>query len=216
MVELIMPVLSYNKDNLNEIVRQAAIILNSGGIIAYPTESFYALGVLADDENAVKSLFDLKGRPPEKPLPLIVADTEVLLSVAQCIPDQAKRLISHFWPGPLTIVFKSREDVSPRLTGGTGSVAVRVPGDSAALYIAKALRLPITATSANPSSLPPAETAEEVISYFDEKVDLIIDAGKSPGGKPSTIVDVTVVPPKILRAGSILLDHYVASSLRDA
>lgn len=205
VLELIMPVLSYNKDNLDEIVRQASDVLNRGGTIAYPTESFYALGVSATDENAVKKLFDLKGRPPEKPLPLIVADTDVLLSVAQSIPDQAKILIERYWPGPLTIVFKVREGVSQLLTGGTGSVAVRVPGDSAALYIAKALRLPITATSANPSSLPPAETAEEVISYFGERVDLIIDAGKSPGGKPSTIVDTTTMPLKILRYGSVSL-----------
>jgi L-threonylcarbamoyladenylate synthase len=205
MVELTMTVLSYTQDRLDQIVAEAFRILNKGGIIAYPTESFYALGVLASDDNALKKLFKLKGRPPEKPLPLIVGDTDVLLSVAQHIPDPAKNLIERFWPGPLTIVFNARKGVSPLLTGGTGNVAVRIPGDSAALSLARALRSPITATSANPSGEPPAETAHEVIDYFGARIDIIIDAGRSPGGKPSTIVDVTVAPPRILREGRVSL-----------
>ncbi len=208
MLELIMTVLSYATDNLNEIIAKVSGILKNGGIIAYPTESFYALGVLASDEKAIKSLFELKGRSPEKPLPLIVGDKDVLLSVVQFIPDQAKELMESFWPGPLTLVFKAREDVSHLLTGGTGNVAVRIPGDGAALYLARALRLPVTATSANPSAKPPAETAGEVIDYFGERVALIIDAGRSPGGKPSTIVDVTVVPLRILREGRVSLHNF--------
>lgn len=207
MLELIMTVLPYSKDNLDDIIAKASCVLNRGGIISYPAESFYALGVSAFDETAVKSLFELKGRPPEKPLPLIVGGEEVLLSVVQCIPDQAKELIERFWPGPLTLVLKARENVSRLLTGGTGTVAVRIPGESAALYLARALRLPVTATSANPSAKPPAETAGEVIDYFGERVDLIIDAGRSPGGKPSTIVDVTVVPFRILREGRVSLHN---------
>lgn len=213
MLELIMTVLSYSTDSLNEIIAKASDVLKNGGIIAYPTESFYALGVLASDEKAIKSLFELKGRPPDKPLPLIVGNKDVLLSVVQCVPDQAKELMDRFWPGPLTLVLKARENISPLLTGGTGKVAVRIPGESAALYLARALRLPITATSANPSAKPPAETAGEVIDYFGERVGLIIDAGRSPGGKPSTIVDVTVVPLRILREGRVSL-HNIKWSTR--
>jgi len=205
MLELIMKVLSYTKESLDDIITKASGVLSKGGIIAYPTESFYALGVLASDDEALKRLFELKGRPPEKPLPLIVGDTDVLLSVAQNIPDQARNLIEHFWPGPLTLVFKARKAVSRLLTGGTGNVAVRIPGDSAALYLARAIRAPMTATSANPSAKSPAETAKEVSDYFGERVDLIIDAGRSPGGKPSTIVDVTDVPLRILREGRVSL-----------
>jgi L-threonylcarbamoyladenylate synthase len=207
MLELIMKVLSYSKDSLDDIIAKASGLLNNGGIIAYPTESYYALGVLASDEKAVKRLFELKARPPEKPLPLIVGDKDVLLSVVQCIPDQAKALIERFWPGPLTLVLEAGEGVSRLLTGGTGRVAVRIPGDSAALYLARALRLPVTATSANPSARRPAETAGEVIDYFGDSLDLIIDGGKSPGGKPSTIVDVTVVPAIILREGSVSISN---------
>lgn len=207
MLELIMTVLSYTKNSLDQIIAKATGVLNSGGIISYATESFYALGVLASNEKAVKRLFELKGRPPEKPMPLIAGDNDVLLSVVQGIPDQARELMERFWPGPLTLVLKAREDVSRLLTGGTGNVAVRIPGESTALYLARALRLPLTATSANPSAKPPAETAGEVFDYFGERIDLIIDAGRSPGGKPSTIVDVTVVPLRILREGRVSLHN---------
>ena len=207
MLELIMTVLSFTKAGLDEVITEACGILRKGGIIAYPTESFYALGVLAMDEKAVKRLYELKGRPPEKPLPLIVGDMDVLMSVVKDIPDQASELMDRYWPGPLTLVLEAREGVSLLLTGGTGKIAVRIPGDSAALYLARALRLPITATSANPSAKPPAETAGEVIDYFGERVDLIIDAGRSLGGKPSTIVDVTVVPQQILREGRVSLHN---------
>ncbi|MEW6600162.1 MAG: L-threonylcarbamoyladenylate synthase [Nitrospirota bacterium] len=199
-------ILSYKKDSLDNIIVEMSGVINSGGIIAYPTESFYALGVSVHNDNAVKRLFELKGRSPEKPLPLIVGDMSVLLSVVKYVPDRAGELIKRFWPGPLTLVLEARDCISPLLTGGTGKAAVRIPGESAALYIARAIRNPITATSANFTAQPPAETAWEVISYFDDKIDLIIDAGRSPGGKPSTIVDVTVDPPKVLRAGSVLLD----------
>jgi L-threonylcarbamoyladenylate synthase len=207
MLELIMTVLSFTKDSLDEVINEASGILSKGGIIAYPTESVYALGVLATDEKAVKRLYELKGRPPGKPLPLIVGDIDVLMSVVNNIPDQASKLMDQYWPGPLTLVFEAREGVSLLLTGGTGKIAVRIPGDSAALYLARTLRLPITATSANPSATPPAETASEVIDYFGERVDLIIDAGRSPGGKPSTIVNVTVVPLQILREGRVSLHN---------
>lgn len=207
VLEWIMRILSFTKDTPDKIIAAASDALNNGGIIAYPTESFYALGVSASDATAIKKLFGLKGRPPEKPVPLIVGDKDVLLSVIQYIPDHAKELMERFWPGPLTIVFKAREGVSALLTGGTGNVAVRIPGDSTALYLARGLRSPLTATSANPSSKRPAETAEEVIDYFGAGVDLIIDAGRAPGGRPSTIVDVTVEPHRILREGRISIEE---------
>jgi L-threonylcarbamoyladenylate synthase len=111
-----------------------------------------------------------------------------------------------YWPGPLTIIFEAEDNVPPLLTGGTGKVAARIPGKSAALNLAAALQLPITATSANPSTKPPAEESITVADYFGDCLDLIIDAGRTPGGKPSTIVDATVKPPRILRKGSVLLE----------
>jgi L-threonylcarbamoyladenylate synthase len=180
-------------------------ILQKGGIVAYPTESFYALGVLATDERAVRRLYELKKRPPDKPLPVIVGDMDILKSLVRCIPPQAEALIKRFWPGPLTLIFEAQDSIPVLLTGGTGKIAIRIPGESVALQLTKAVKLPITATSANLSSKPPAERCDEVINYFKDGVDLIIDGGKTPGGKPSTIVDITVTPLRVLREGSIPL-----------
>ncbi len=201
-----MLTLPLKENNHSEVFTEALRILEGGGIVAYPTESFYALGVIAADEDAVKRLFELKKRPAEKPLPIIVGDMDILVSIVKKIPEHAEGLMEKFWPGPLTLIFEAADSIPGLLTGRTGKVAIRVPGKSAALYMAEAIKIPITATSANPSSLPPAEDPDAVMNYFGDKVDLIIDAGKAPGGKPSTIVDVTVSPFKILREGRIIPD----------
>jgi len=204
-----MPVIALTKKNTENAVIDAVKILKAGGIIAYPTESFYALGAMAMNEKAVKKIFDIKNRPYGKPLPLIVNDTQSLLIAVKKIPDHATILINKFWPGPLTIIFEARKEVPVLITGESRNVAARVPGESAALQIAKSIKVPITATSANLSSMPPAINAEEVLSYFGDKIDLILDGGQAPGGKPSTILDVTVTPVRILREGSIELNRHV-------
>lgn len=206
MVKFNMLNLTYEEKNFKKIMVTSARTLKDRGIIAYPTESFYALGVLATDKDAVKRLYELKRRPAEKPLPVIVGDMDTLKSVVRTVPDAAKELMNRFWPGPLTIIFEAQNNVPDLLTGGSGKVAVRIPGESVALDLARSIRLPITATSANPSLMPPAQDSEAVKDYFEDKVDLIIDGGKAPGGRPSTIVDVTVLPPEVLREGSILLN----------
>jgi L-threonylcarbamoyladenylate synthase len=198
--------LVFTKDIPEKVITESLKVLKNGGIVAYPTESFYALGVLATDERAIKKLYELKKRPSEKPLPIIVGDMDTLKSIVKYIPSQAEDLMKRFWPGPLTLIFEAQDNLPALLTGNTGKVAVRIPGDSFALYLARASKFPITATSANISARPPAERADEVINYFGDNVDLIIDAGKTPGGKPSTIVDVTVIPPRVLRKGIISLD----------
>ncbi|HDH52920.1 MAG TPA: threonylcarbamoyl-AMP synthase [Nitrospirae bacterium] len=197
--------MTLTKKTAEKMIAESLTILKNRGIIAYPTESFYALGVMATDEKAVKRLYELKKRPAEKPLPLIVGDIDALESITSEISSTAKELMKRFWPGPLTLLFEARENIPVLLTGGTGKVAVRIPGKSAALDLARALKLPVTATSANLSGKPPAEDPDAVISYFGEKIDLVVDDGKSPGGRPSTIVDVTVTPPEILREGSVSL-----------
>ncbi|HDL98967.1 MAG TPA: threonylcarbamoyl-AMP synthase [Desulfobacteraceae bacterium] len=198
-------IIPFNKNSLLKIIADSLEIIKGGGIIAYPTESFYALGVLATNEKALENLFLLKKRPIEKPLPLIVGGPEALAAVVKTVPDRAIELMKRFWPGPLTIVFEAADNVSDLLTAGTGRVAVRVPGDSIALHLAREAGFPITATSANISSEPPADNADAVLNYFGDSIDLIIDVGKTPGGRPSTIVDVTTDTLKILREGSIIL-----------
>lgn len=203
-----MPVIALTKKNTENAVIDAVKILKAGGIISYPTESFYALGAMAMNEKAVKKIFDIKNRPYGKPLPLIVNDMQSLLIAVKKIPDHATILIKKFWPGPLTIIFEARKEVPVLITGESRNVAARVPGESVALQIAKFIKVPITATSANLSSMPPAINAEAVLSYFGDNIDLILDGGQAPGGKPSTILDVTVTPNRILREGSIELNHH--------
>ena len=205
MLKLTMLILSLTEKNSDTVFTKSSEILKNSGIIAYPTESFYALGVLATDEYAVKKLYKLKKRSADKPLPIIIGDIDLLASIVRSIPAPAGELIRKYWPGPLTLIFDAQDNVPDLLTGTKRKLAVRIPGESAALHIARTLKVPITSTSANPSGKPPAEDIDTIIKYFGDKIDLIIDAGKTPGGKPSTIIDVTATPPKVLREGSIVL-----------
>ncbi len=198
-------IIPFNENSSVKIIRDSLGIIERGGIVAYPTESFYALGVLATDEKALERLFLLKKRPAEKPLPLIVGDLETLASVVKKVPDRAAELMKRYWPGPLTIIFEAADNISDLLTAGTGRVAVRMPGESAALRLAREAGFPITATSANISSEPPADNIDAILNYFGDSIDLIIDGGRTPGGKPSTIVDATTGTLKILREGRIVL-----------
>lgn len=190
------------ENDINKIIAEVVKVLKSGGIIAYPTETFYALGVNARDEGALKKLYKIKGRPKKKPLPVIIGDRKRLKTSVKRIPSKAERLMKRFWPGPLTLVFEASSDIPQLLTAKTGKIAIRIPGERIALKLAKKAGFPITSTSANPSGKPPAIRPEKVIKYFDNKIDLLIDGGKTPGEKPSTIVDVTG-PVRILREGAI-------------
>jgi len=204
-----MQIFSFKPETAKEVLEKSLKVLKDGVVIAFPTESFYALGVLATDEAAVKKLCWIKNRPANKPLPVIVGDIETLKSIVKSVPLQAEILMKKFWPGPLTIIFEAVSGLPALLTGGSERIAVRIPGESVAFHLARRARLPITATSANLSGSAPAKSVQEVIDYFGESIDLVIDAGETPGGKPSTIVDFTVTPPKILRAGRIELQEYL-------
>jgi L-threonylcarbamoyladenylate synthase len=189
--------------NIEQVLYHTVDILKNGGIIAYPTETFYGLGAKFDMEDSLKKLYDIKQRPEEKAMPLIIGNKGLLSVIAASINDMALLLMDRFWPGPLTLIFLAKENLSEYITAGTHTIAVRIPGESFALQLAKTANFPITATSANPSGLPPAQDAESVIKYFGDKVDLIIDGGHTSGGLPSTIVDVTGNKIKILREGVI-------------
>lgn len=199
--------LSLYESPLEEVITKALQVLKKGGIVAYPTESFYGLGVMANDEVALKRLYKIKKRPLEKAMPVIVGNNDVLKAIVKSIPPQAEKLMEKFWPGPLTMVFESKDTLSRLLTCDKDRVAIRIPGNSFALYLARASNSPITATSANPSGRLPAQKPNEIIDYFGANIDLVIDQGETPGGKPSTIIDVTVTPPRVLREGSISLDQ---------
>lgn len=194
-----------NELNLDQVLHYTADMLKKGRIIAYPTETFYGLGAKFDMEDSLKKLYDIKQRPKEKAMPLIIGNKE-LLTVIIASMNMNKTdvsLMDRFWPGPLTLIFPAKENLSEYITAGTHKVAVRIPGESFALYLAITASFPITATSANLSGTSPAQDAETVIRYFGDKIDLIIDGGTTSGGLPSTIVDVTGDEIKMLREGMI-------------
>jgi len=185
---------------------EAVRAYRSGGTIAYPTETFYGLGVDPFNPVAVERLFSLKGRAEDKPVALIIKDEGMLERVALVVPPDAKRLIRRFWPGPLTIILKAGPGIPPGLIGGTGKVGVRVSSNPVTERLLKALNAPLTATSANPAGKAPPRSPEEVISYFDGSIDVLIDGGRLKGRLASTVVDSTGVEVEILREGEVPAD----------
>ena len=198
-----MKLLKLHRENNRQAFVSAIRILEKGGIIAYPTETFYALGVKFDLLGSLGNLYEIKKRPREKALPLIIGKREMLGLVAAPVSKKTLSLMDRFWPGPLTLILAAKENLSEYLTAGTHTVAVRIPGRSFALDLARAVDFPITATSANISGMPPAQDAATVVQYFGNAIDLVVDGGRTPGGNPSTIADVTGKDFQILREGAI-------------
>lgn len=192
-------------------LEKASEIIKKGGIIAYPTETFYGLGVKFDDITALKKLYGIKRRSWDKALPLIIGEKRLLELIASSITGSAEKLVEKFWPGPLTLLLPAKPDISEFITAKTGKIAIRIPGESFALDLARSLDFPITATSANISGMPPADNADDLIRYFRDALDLIIDCGKTPGGKPSTIVDASGEKIRVLRAGAVSTEEVFAA-----
>ncbi len=186
-----------------EAVRRAVDVIQSGGIVAFPTETFYGLGVDPFNPGAVERLFEVKGREPGRPILLVVDDIKRLEDIVKAIPEEARSLIRKFWPGPLTLLFKSASHVTSALTGGTGKIGIRIPSHPVALHLLQAVGRPLTATSANRSGQPGAATAETVAETLGPSLDLILDGGATPGGLGSTIVDATLHPPRLVRDGQV-------------
>ena len=191
------------KVNLEQALVQTVEALRNGRIVAYPTETFYGIGVKFDLEDSLKKLYDIKKRARDKAMPLIFGDKRLLPLVARSANQNTLLLMENFWPGPLTLILRSRKNISGYITAGTGKVAVRIPGKSFALCLAQKADFFITATSANPSGMIPAQDAEAVVRYFGDNIDIVIDGGPTPGGLPSTIMDVTGRKVRILREGAI-------------
>jgi len=184
-------------------VERGIPILKQGGIIAYPTDTVYGLGACVSIHQAVERVYAVKERPRNMALPLLLADTSQITQVAYPVPPIAWLLIESFLPGALSIVLPRSNSVPDIITGGGATVAVRIPAHPVPVALAKGLGTPIVGTSANLSGKPSALTADEVNSQFGNKIDLIIDGGRCPGGKESTVVDVTGETPVILREGAI-------------
>ena len=185
-------------------LRGAADIVRRGGVIAFPTETFYGLGACPFDACAVQRIFDLKGRPfQDAPILVLVRSRADLETLAVEITPAAERLMEACWPGPLTIVFRASVAVPSVLTAGTGTIGVRLPAHPDVQRLLEAVGGPLTATSANRSGRPPAMTVDEVERTLGDGVDAILDGGATPGGLPSTVVDTTVTPPRVIREGRV-------------
>jgi len=184
-------------------IKKAAQIILRGGIIAFPTETFYGLAADALNEAALKKIFRVKKREEGKPLLLLIADKSWLKALVQNISPLAERLMDRFWPGPLTLVFNASPQLSPLLTADTGKIGVRLSPHPVTQALVQAVGRAITGTSANLSGQPGTLTAREVFQSLGESLDAVLDGGKTAGGPGSTILDVSDPSPQIIREGMI-------------
>jgi len=189
--------------HIHEQVEAAISILKRGGLVAFPTDTVYGLGAYIHLEHAVERIYQVKERPRNMALPLLLADISQIREVAYHVSQIAWLLAAHFLPGALTLVLHKSKLVPASVTAGGLTVAVRVPAHPVPIALAQGLGAPIVGTSANLSGKPSSLTAEEVYSQFGATIDFVIDGGRCLGGKESTVVDVTGEVPVILREGAL-------------
>jgi L-threonylcarbamoyladenylate synthase len=185
------------------LLQQAVRPIQEGEVIAFPTETFYGLGADALNPRAVEKIFQIKQRDHSRPILVLVGQSSQVWDLVEAVPTHAWALMNRFWPGPLTLVFQASRKVPGILTGQTGKIGIRIPGDPLTRHLLKTLSVPLTATSANRSGQDSPTTAQEVVKSMGEDIALTLDAGPTPGGLPSTVVDVTTNPFLILRKGQI-------------
>jgi len=178
-------------------------VLNLGGVMAFPTDTFYGLGATAFNRNAVSRIFKIKQRMKDKPLLTLVASAYQVNTMTREIIPTAEILMDKLWPGPLTILFSALPDLPSQLTANSGKIGVRQPANETVQKLLSGIGFPITATSANISGAENITTAEEVGRILGDQIDLIVDGGTTPGGKESTVLDVTLSPPLLIREGAV-------------
>ncbi len=184
-------------------LREAARIIAEGGIAVYPTETVYGLGAVHTSTKALERLFQMKGRKETNPVLLLIESAGHLEHLARTIDAGALALADRWWPGPLTLVFKAQASLSPYLTGREKKVACRVTSNAVAQRLVELVGSPITSTSANLAGGPSASLVTGIPAELLEKVDVILDAGPTPGGLPSTLLDVSTRPFTIVREGAV-------------
>ena len=189
------------------LLQKAANLIHQGEIVAFPTETFYGLGADALNGDAVERLYLMKERAQDRPVLILVRDASRIAPLVTEISDPARSLMDRFWPGPLTLVFHASKSLPRALTGGTGKIGIRVPGDELTLLFLKTVETPVTATSANRSGQASPITASAVLEGLGDHSPWILDGGPTPGGLPSSVVDVTVDPFMVIREGRIAADH---------
>ncbi|MCK4437211.1 threonylcarbamoyl-AMP synthase [bacterium] len=186
-------------------IEEAAQVIRDGGLVIFPTDTLYGLGVSAFNQPAVERMFQVKRRVKEKAVSVLVANFVEAEFLIEEVSPPALNLMSHFWPGPLTLLFKANDKVPAMLTANSGKIGIRIPDNKVALALIKASGTPLTGSSANLSGKPDPLGVEEVERELSGQVDLIIDGGRPKLGKPSTVVDIT--SSKVLREGSIGMER---------
>lgn len=182
----------------------AVEVLRAGGVVAFPTDTFYGLAADPTQPSAVERVFDLKGRAAGEALPLISVSIETVEQFCGTLDPASRTLAREFWPGPLSLILNAPARVAPAVHGGTHTIAIRVPADRVARALAEAFGHPLTATSANRSGHPPARDAAALSALMAIDASLVvIDAGETAGGAPSTIVDARVTPARLVREGAV-------------
>ena len=184
------------------LLNQAVQLLRDGGVVAFPTDTVYGVGVDPSQPEAVRKLYRIKGRPEDKPIAILVGSIEDVARVAQTPSRTFSRLADRFWPGGLTLIVETRE-LPPEITAGGSTVGVRMPDHPLTLELLRGFGGPIATTSANRSGENPATSAEEVGAQLGDRVNLIVDGGDTITKVASTVLDLSVSPPKILRHGGI-------------
>ncbi len=192
-----------NPKNDADVFEQAASIIKDGGLVAFPTETVYGLGANALDPVAVKKIYAAKGRPSDNPLIVHISEISEILPLVKEIPENAKKLMEAFWPGPITMIFKKTDIIPKEVSGGLETVAIRFPENKVARFLIKTAGVPIAAPSANSSGKPSPTRASHVEFDLNSKIDMIIDGGYSEFGLESTILDVSGDVFCILRPGSV-------------
>jgi L-threonylcarbamoyladenylate synthase len=193
-------------------VRDAADWIRRGGVVAFPTETFYGLAVDPTQPDAVAAVFHIKGRPDGMALPLVAASMAQVETLLGPLQGASARLAAVFWPGPLSLVLDAPPSIAPAVHGGTHTVAVRVPAHAIARALAEAYGHPITATSANRSGEPPVEDLAGLAAIAADRRVVVLDGGRTPGGAPSTIVDARATPVRIIRDGAVPSDRVLRST----
>lgn len=188
---------------ISDSLERAVEILRAGGVIAIPTDTVYGIAANALDVDAVRRVFELKGRADTSPSPVLIADAEDLFRYADEVSDDAIALARAFWPGGLTIVARRSERIPAMVAGGLDTVGLRVPDHPTPRALAAALGAPITGTSANVSGTPPLTSATDVAAALGDGLDLALDGGQLPASQPSTVIDATTTPARILREGAV-------------
>ncbi|MXY96645.1 MAG: threonylcarbamoyl-AMP synthase [Gemmatimonadetes bacterium] len=189
------------------VLQEAAGIVRDGGLVAFPTETVYGLGADGTNPSAIRRVYEAKGRDASKPILVLVSHRKDLARLVRCIPAGVHAVMDACWPGPLTLVFPALDSVPRELLGGGATIGVRHSGAAIAGALCHAAGGPVTAPSANRSGEPEPLTAEDVAAQLGDRVDLILDGGRSPSDQPSTVVDVSTGTPRLVRAGCTPFDR---------